>query len=130
MTLRSTSKMGFRTREPCKTCPYRKDVPVGLWHPDEYSNLAAQDQKEFGSLFGCHATGKEKGGPHVCAGWLLDQKSRGIPNLSLRIALIRSPDEAQPCLDEVHPPAGVEMYKSIEEMIEAQGFETKKGVFP
>lgn len=25
--------------EPCETCPYRRDVPSGVWSADEYRKL-------------------------------------------------------------------------------------------
>lgn len=29
--------------KPCASCPYRRDVPEGVWHPEEYSKLRAYD---------------------------------------------------------------------------------------
>lgn len=26
---------------PCGTCPYRRDVPAGIWHGEEYAKLPA-----------------------------------------------------------------------------------------
>lgn len=58
-------------KSPCPSCPYRRDVPSGVWHPEEYARLAAYDgdmaaQARAGALglFMCHqADGK------LCAGW-------------------------------------------------------------
>jgi hypothetical protein len=31
------------TKYPCPSCPYRKDVPSGVWAPEEYDKLPAYD---------------------------------------------------------------------------------------
>lgn len=52
---------------PCGSCPYRRDVPSGVWHPDEYVKLPPYDQPtplQPAALFMCHqADGR------LCAGW-------------------------------------------------------------
>ena len=42
-------------KSPCATCPYRRDVPAGIWHPTEYAKLAEFDESP-GPLktFLCH----------------------------------------------------------------------------
>lgn len=57
---------------PCKTCPYRRDVPSGVWDVSEYEKLpdydgSIMDQLAAGAtgLFMCH----QKDG-NLCAGWL------------------------------------------------------------
>jgi hypothetical protein len=57
---------------PCSTCPYRKDVPGGIWAADEYEKLPSYDgdvpeQATAGALglFYCH---QQDG--HLCAGWV------------------------------------------------------------
>lgn len=56
---------------PCESCPYRRDVPSGVWAAEEYEKLIGYDedvQSEF-STFHCHqenATGIDT----VCRGWL------------------------------------------------------------
>ena len=65
-----TEKLTVRPR-PCATCPYRRDVPSGIWAREEYEKLRAYDgdtmqQMEAGAtrVFMCHqADGK------LCAGW-------------------------------------------------------------
>ena len=52
---------------PCGSCPYRRDVPSGVWHPSEYAKLPAYDNDTMGQpphLFLCH---QQDG--RVCAGW-------------------------------------------------------------
>jgi Family of unknown function (DUF6283) len=52
---------------PCGSCPYRRDVPSGIWHPDEYAKLPRFDapiQEQPPAVFLCH---QQDG--RVCAGW-------------------------------------------------------------
>lgn len=58
--------------KPCGSCPYRKDVPSGIWHPSEYEKLPAYDgeiieqvQKGAFGLFMCHQQDGK-----MCGGWL------------------------------------------------------------
>lgn len=57
---------------PCASCPYRKDVPSGIWDPAEYDKLPDYDgeiieQLEKGGVgtFMCH----QRDG-RLCAGWV------------------------------------------------------------
>lgn len=53
---------------PCGSCPYRCDVPSGIWDWSEYQKLLDYDGPTMGqspALFFCH----QKDG-HLCAGWL------------------------------------------------------------
>jgi len=117
--------MNHDAREPCKTCPYRKDVPRGIWTKDEYRNLLAQDRNEFrGATFLCHQGRKlpaeEQG---FCVGWLLDQRTRGISSIQLRIHLMMNKDRdaANRQLKDIRPPSGVKLYPSIAAMCRANG---------
>ena len=65
---------------PCKSCPYRKDVPSGVWEAHEYDKLPGYDGEIFQQLsagavglFLCH----QRDGS-LCAGWLA---SHGPSNL-------------------------------------------------
>lgn len=53
--------------ESCSSCPYRKDVPSGVWAANEYDKLAEYDRptsEQPLAGFACHAT------PEVyCHGW-------------------------------------------------------------
>lgn len=53
---------------PCSSCPYRRDVPSGIWDPSEYEKLACYDTELVFALFLCHAHGKAS--PSLCRGWL------------------------------------------------------------
>lgn len=55
-------------KAPCVSCPYRQDVPSGVWAPEEYAKLPQYDGQTWEqspNLFLCH----QKDG-HLCAGWL------------------------------------------------------------
>lgn len=59
---------------PCESCPYRRDTPPGVWHPEEYRKLATYDrQGGFAmpnlALFLCHHSPELKGDV-ICRGWL------------------------------------------------------------
>lgn len=72
-------------RNPCASCPYRRDVPAGIWHADEYAKLIGYDgdtSYQSPEWFGCH--GDE--GEHVCAGWLGHRDPADL--LAVRIGLI------------------------------------------
>jgi hypothetical protein len=59
-------------KTPCASCPYRRDVPAGVWAEHEYLKLPAYDGetgeqalKGAVGLFYCHQrTG------NLCAGWV------------------------------------------------------------
>lgn len=54
---------------PCGSCPYRRDVPSGLWHEEEYEKLIEYDEPNTGDqpigIFLCH---QQDG--RACAGWV------------------------------------------------------------
>lgn len=52
---------------PCESCPYRSDVPAGIWAPEEYDKLPRYDEPTYAQpaqVFLCH----QRDG-RVCAGW-------------------------------------------------------------
>jgi hypothetical protein len=65
---------------PCKSCPYRQDVPSGVWAEEEYEKLKNYDgeiidqlTKGAAGLFMCH---QQTG--NLCAGWIA---THGVDNL-------------------------------------------------
>lgn len=54
---------------PCGSCPYRCDVPSGVWHLSEYAKLPHYDKRETyeqpPEAFFCH---QQDG--RLCAGWV------------------------------------------------------------
>jgi len=54
-------------RSPCTSCPYRRDVPSGVWAAEEYAKLPRYDADTAGQPvepFFCH----QQAG-RICAGW-------------------------------------------------------------
>lgn len=81
-------------KNPCGSCPYRKDVPSGVWEEEEYIKLPEYD-KDTGSqppnVFMCH---QQDG--RICAGWAGCHDMEN--NLGLRFAAWSqslTPDEVQ-----------------------------------
>lgn len=67
-----TGKPHHALAAPCKSCPYRRDVPSGVWAEHEYEKLPKydgeiMDQAMAGGtgLFMCH-----QGDNALCSGWL------------------------------------------------------------
>jgi hypothetical protein len=53
---------------PCASCPYRRDVPSGVWEAEEYRKLPGWDGEIFAqcpAAFACH---QQDG--FICSGWL------------------------------------------------------------
>lgn len=85
-------------RRPCSSCPYRCDVPSGVWDQPEYAKLEAYDGETGSqppSVFLCHLLNRR-----LCAGWVavhdMDE------SLGLRIAVLTdliSPATAEKLLD-------------------------------
>lgn len=76
---------------PCKSCPYRRDVPSGLWSADEYVKLPKYDGEivsqalaGVGGLFMCH----QRDG-NLCAGWLAAHGPENLLALRLHSAEIK-----------------------------------------
>ncbi|MFB4306971.1 DUF6283 family protein [Actinomadura sp. GTD37] len=72
---------------PCTSCPYRRDVPSGIWAAAEYEKLRAYDQptmEQPPQVFLCHQRGRDAGDARVCAGWAGTHD--GAHLLALRIA--------------------------------------------
>ena len=59
-------------KKPCPGCPYREDVPSGVWHEDEYDKLRTYDRptgEQPPGLFQCHLLDRDDPRARVCAGW-------------------------------------------------------------
>lgn len=84
---------------PCGTCPYRRDVPAGIWHADEYDKLPPYDGETWEqpqALFMCH----QRNGC-LCGGWLLTHDRDHLLALRLRGA------ELDPSVWDYDPPVAV-----------------------
>lgn len=81
-------------KRPCASCPYRRAVPSGVWHEDEYAKLPRYDGETFEQspqAFLCH-----QGEGDVCAGWL----GHGDPTQLLAVRMGVSAGSLDPaCFD-------------------------------
>lgn len=83
---------------PCASCPYRRDVPSGVWHPDEYAKLTDYDEPtpfQPAGVFLCHQVNGR-----ACAGWAGCHDM--THSLGLRLAISTgdiTPDDADAFLD-------------------------------
>lgn len=68
--------------QPCEQCPWRTDVPTGVFPASAYRHSAATAYDMAQTTFACHMSGKDK--PATCAGFLLRGSDH---NLSVRLAL-------------------------------------------
>lgn len=77
---------------PCGSCPYRRDVPSGVWHPEEYEKLPEFDKptgEQPPTVFLCH---RQNG--RACSGWCGThdmQESLGL-RLASAMGRIEDPD--------------------------------------
>jgi hypothetical protein len=91
--------------EPCFSCPYRKDVPSGVWHTEEYEKLRKYDEPPIGEMpaleiFLCHQT-KVAGQEIVCKGWCMVH----IDSIAVRLAQLQGqlfPEAFTPTKAELH----------------------------
>ncbi|MFI8974122.1 DUF6283 family protein [Nocardia asteroides] len=80
--------MGPPTPRPCVSCPYRCDVPSGVWAFEEYEKLRGHDgDMASPQLFRCHQAGREAASWRMCAGWVGSRGGR--ESLALRLAFIQ-----------------------------------------
>ena len=97
------SKLLKCAASPCKSCPYRRDAPVGLWAPHEYEKLPGYDGDIPDQLmagahgrFDCH----QRDG-NLCAGWV---STHGAGNL---LALRLQADKVDPSVWDYQSPVPV-----------------------
>ncbi|REF00374.1 DUF6283 family protein [Thermomonospora umbrina] len=94
-------------RRPCATCPYRRDVPSGVWAPEEYEKLRRYDaptMEQPPGVFVCHTTGRNAETARVCAGWAGTHDGPHL--LALRIAAMTgtlSGEDVHATIDHVSP---------------------------
>ena len=115
---------------PCLTCPYRCDVPSGIWDAGEYEKLPRYDgdipeQAAAGafSVFLCH----QKDG-HLCAGWA------GCHDMGNNLAVRMSADriDLPAVLDYVSPvplfASGAEAAAHGQREIDAPGADARRKI--
>lgn len=88
--------------QPCVSCPYRTDVPSGVWAEAEYAKLPAYDRATMDqplAPFLCHQRNRR-----LCSGWVGCHDMN--QSLGLRAAVSMgalSIDDCEACLDYVSP---------------------------
>jgi len=63
---------GPPTPRPCASCPYRRDVPPGIWAREEYEKLPNYDEPtpfQPPQVFLCHQHDSGTERAPVCGGW-------------------------------------------------------------
>ena len=100
-------------KAPCKSCPYRQDVPSGIWAASEYDKLPSYDgsvldQTMTGAMaaFYCHQQDGK-----LCAGWI---GCHGAGNLlAMRLMALQRPGTVDPVVWDYTSP--VPLFASGEE---------------
>jgi hypothetical protein len=72
-------------RLPCPQCPWRKDIPAGVFPPDAFRHSAKTCEDMSLTTFACHMAGKAS--PKTCAGFL--RSTDAEHNLAMRIQTAR-----------------------------------------
>jgi hypothetical protein len=83
---------------PCGSCPYRRDVPSGLWEASEYERLPAYDAETWAQPHGVFCCHRQDG--RLCAGWVAVHPMEH--SFALRLAALQgwfSEDELDAILD-------------------------------
>jgi hypothetical protein len=96
--------MSIIAKAPCRSCPYRKDVPSGVWAPEEYDKLPLYDAETFDQPFGAFYCHQQDG--RLCAGWVGCHDMQ--ESLGLRMAKL-TPEDYELALDYESP---VELFAS------------------
>lgn len=92
---------------PCVSCPYRQDVPAGVWSATEYAKLPLYDAPTYEQptgLFLCHQHDRDDERARVCAGWAGCHDGDHL--MALRMAAVSrkiTPETAQAIADYVSP---------------------------
>lgn len=88
-------------------CPYRQDVPSGIWDTSEYDKLARYDAEtgmQPRGVWQCHQTDGPNSKPRICAGWAGCHDGDNL--LALRLGVFQgriSPETAQRVVDYTTP---------------------------
>lgn len=82
------TELALPTPNPCESCPYRRDVPSGVWSEEEYDKLVRYDEPTYSQpteLFQCHQNGRDDDKARLCGGWVA---THGDHSLGLRLAVV------------------------------------------
>jgi hypothetical protein len=103
---------GRYQRQPCKTCPWRRDAEIGRFPAQAYRESAHVAYDAAFNTFACHEAGVKS--PATCAGFIV---VTSLNNISVRLALASGRLTAQ----RVGTPQGVALYANYREMAVANG---------
>lgn len=112
LTMNSGTPTRFAHRaRPCGQCPWRRDLPTGVFPAKAFWHSANTAHDMATNIFACHMQGKHK--PATCAGFLLRGANH---NFGVRMAI----------LTERYNPAAVDdggfpLYRSYRAMAVANG---------
>jgi hypothetical protein len=97
-------------KRPCSECPWRRDVPTGIWPVERFVALAHTAYDMNIGIFACHKSAQDH--PTVCAGFL----ARGADhNLTIRRAYMTGE------LERTERSGGLNLYPSYRAMAIANG---------
>lgn len=96
---------------PCPQCPWRTDLPTGVFPASAYRHSASTAYDGAENVFSCHMQGRDK--PATCAGFLLKGADH---NLGVRFAILNNRYNPEAVSD-----GGVPLYKSYRAMAVANG---------
>lgn len=98
-------------KNPCSTCPYRKDTPAGIWDASEYERLPDWDEGNLTvGVFLCHHSAF-KDTDTLCRGWL----SVASDSIAVRLAMM----DGRLDPDEVFAEVDVPLYATGQEACDA-----------
>ncbi|MDW9600164.1 hypothetical protein GOA86_17560 [Sinorhizobium meliloti] len=97
-------------REPCEECPWRSDVPTGVFPAEAFRHSASTAYDMAPNTFACHMSGRDK--PATCAGFLI---SGATHNLGIRLAIIAGRYDPRSVRSDAP------LYQSYREMTVANG---------
>lgn len=84
-----SASLGPPAPRPCEGCPYRQDVPAGIWAREEYDKLRRYDAEapeQPRRILQCHLEDAGSETARVCAGWSGCHGNQEL--LSLFLALV------------------------------------------
>lgn len=76
-------------KNPCPSCPYRRDVPSGIWAENEYDMLPDFDGDSTQQVYSKHGMGVfhcHQADGHLCAGWAGHRDPHDL--MALKIAVV------------------------------------------
>jgi hypothetical protein len=102
--------VGSYRRSPCEECPWRRDLPTGIFPLEAFRISAPTAYDAAFTMFGCHMSKRR---PLTCAGFLPSEGA--IHNIGVRLACARERIN----LAEVD--SDVPLYRNYREMAIANG---------